>query len=34
VTADHQASIFAGTNDMIETIGGSPPMTLETFIEK
>jgi uncharacterized protein YbjT (DUF2867 family) len=34
VAADHQAGIFAGTNDVIETIGGRPPMSLETFIEK
>jgi hypothetical protein len=24
VTADHQAGLFAGTNDLIETIGGRP----------
>ncbi|HJZ58894.1 MAG TPA: NmrA family NAD(P)-binding protein, partial [Gemmataceae bacterium] len=29
VAADHQAGIFAGTNDVIETIGGRPPMSLE-----
>jgi len=34
VAADHQAGVFAGTNDVIETIGGRPPMSLETFIEK
>ena len=34
VPADHQAGIFAGTNDVIETIGGRPPMSLEAFIEK
>jgi NAD(P)H dehydrogenase (quinone) len=34
VAADHQAGVFAGTNDLIETIGGRPPMTLEAFIEK
>ena len=30
----HQTGLFAGTNDLIETVGGRPPMTLETFIEK
>jgi uncharacterized protein YbjT (DUF2867 family) len=34
VAADHQAGIFSGTNDVIETIGGRPPMSLEAFIEK
>jgi uncharacterized protein YbjT (DUF2867 family) len=34
VVADHQAGLFAGTNNLIETIGGSPPMTLEDFITK
>jgi NAD(P)H dehydrogenase (quinone) len=34
VAADHQAGVFAGTNDVIETIGRRPPMTLEAFIEK
>ena len=34
VAADHQNGLFAGTNDLIETIGGRPPMSLETFIEK
>ena len=34
VALDHQAGIFAGTNDAIETIGGRPPMSLEAFIEK
>ena len=34
VAADHQAGVFAGTNDVIETIGGRPPMSLETFNEK
>ena len=33
VAADHQAGVFAGTNDVIETIGGRPPMSLEAFIE-
>jgi NAD(P)H dehydrogenase (quinone) len=26
VALDHQAGIFAGTNDVVETIGGRPPM--------
>ena len=34
VALDYQAGIFAGTNDLIETIGGRPPMSLEAFIEK
>ena len=34
VAADHQNGIFAGTNDLIETIGGRPPISLEAFIEK
>jgi NAD(P)H dehydrogenase (quinone) len=34
VALDYQAGIFAGTNDVIETIGGRPPMSLEAFIEK
>ena len=34
VALDHQAGIFAGANDVIETIGGCPPMSLEAFIEK
>jgi NAD(P)H dehydrogenase (quinone) len=24
----------AGTNDLIETIGGRPPMSMEAFVEK
>ena len=34
VAADHQAGVFAGTNDVTETIGGRAPMSLEAFIEK
>ena len=34
VAIDHQNGIFAGTNDLVEKLGGRPPMTLETFIEK
>ena len=29
-----EAGMFAGTNDVIETIGGRSPMSLEAFIEK
>ena len=31
---DHQNGIFAGTNDLVEKLGGRPPMALESFIEK
>jgi uncharacterized protein YbjT (DUF2867 family) len=34
VVIDHQNGIFAGTNDLVEKLGGRPPMTLEGFIEK
>jgi NAD(P)H dehydrogenase (quinone) len=34
VAIDHQNGIFAGTNDLIEKIGGRPPTTLEKFINK
>ena len=34
VAVDHQNGIFEGTNDLVEKLGGRPPMTLETFIEK
>ena len=34
VVIDHQNRIFAGTNDVVEKIGGRPPMTLEAFITK
>jgi NAD(P)H dehydrogenase (quinone) len=34
VAIDHQNGIFAGTNDLVEKIGGRPPMTLEAFIDK
>ena len=34
VAIDHQNGIFAGTNDLVEKLGGRPPMTLEGFIEK
>jgi len=34
VAIDHQNGIFAGTNDLIEKIGGRPSITLEEFINK
>ena len=34
VVIDHQNGIFAGTNDLVEKIGGRPPMTLEEFIAR
>ena len=34
IARDHEAGIFAGTNDVIETIGGRLPLSLEAFIEK
>jgi NAD(P)H dehydrogenase (quinone) len=34
VAADHQAGRFSGTDGVIATIGGRPPMSLETFIER
>ncbi len=34
VAIDHQNGIFAGTNDLVENLGGRPPMTLEEFIHK
>ena len=34
VAVDHQDGIFAGTNDLVERLGGRPPLTLEAFIEK
>ena len=34
VAIDHQKGIFEGTNDLVEKLGGRPPMTLEAFIEK
>ena len=34
VAIDHQNGIFAGTNDLVEKLGGRPPMTLEAFITK
>ena len=34
VVIDHQNGVFEGTNDLVEKLGGRPPMTLEAFIEK
>jgi NAD(P)H dehydrogenase (quinone) len=34
VVIDHQNGIFAGTNDLVEKLGGRAPMTLEAFAEK
>ena len=34
VAIDHQNGIFAGTNDLVEKLGGQPPMTLEAFVQK
>jgi NAD(P)H dehydrogenase (quinone) len=34
VAIDHQNGIFEGTNDLVEKLGGRPPMTLEEFINK
>ncbi len=34
VVIDHQNGLFEGTNDLVEKLGGRPPMTLEAFITK
>jgi hypothetical protein len=34
VAIDHQNGVFAGTNDVVETIGGRPATTLDAFINK
>ncbi len=34
IALDHQDGVFAGTNDLVETIGGRPPLTLRQFVEK
>ena len=34
VAIDHQNGIFEGTNDLVEKLGGQPPLTLEAFITK
>jgi NAD(P)H dehydrogenase (quinone) len=34
VAIDRQNGVFAGTNDLVETIGGRPATTLEAFIDE
>src|SRR6266849_1277193 len=34
VAIDHQNGVFAGTNNLVETIGGRPATTLEAFVDK
>jgi uncharacterized protein YbjT (DUF2867 family) len=34
VAIDLQNGVFAGTNDLVEKLGGHAPMTLEAFIKK
>ena len=34
VVIDLQNGVFAGTNDLVETIGGRPATTLDAFIDK
>ena len=34
VAIDHQNGFFAGTNDLVQKLGGRPAMTLESFISK
>lgn len=34
VAIDHSNGVFAGTNDLVEAIGGRPPLTLEAFVAK
>jgi NAD(P)H dehydrogenase (quinone) len=34
VAQDYQDGIFAGTNDVIETLTGKPPLTLEEFVAR
>jgi hypothetical protein len=34
VALDHKNGIFAGTNDVISTIGNAQPMTVEQFVQK
>ena len=34
IAVDHEEGVFAGTNDLVERIGGKPPMTLDAFVEK
>jgi uncharacterized protein YbjT (DUF2867 family) len=32
IAIDHQNGVFAGANDLVEKIGGRPPLTLEAFV--
>jgi NAD(P)H dehydrogenase (quinone) len=34
VAIDHTNGVFAGTNDLVEAIGGRPPLTVEAFVAK
>jgi hypothetical protein len=34
VVLDHQNGLFAGTNDLVRTIGGREPTTLEAFVRQ
>lgn len=34
VAIDHTNGVFAGTNDLVEEIGGRPPLTVEAFVTK
>ncbi|HEX3499490.1 MAG TPA: NmrA family NAD(P)-binding protein [Stellaceae bacterium] len=34
VALDHTNGVFAGTNDLVERIGGRPPLTVEAFVAK
>lgn len=34
VAIDHTNGVFAGTNDLVERIGGRPPLTVEAFVAK
>jgi NAD(P)H dehydrogenase (quinone) len=34
VAIDHTNGVFAGTNDLVERIGGVPPLTVEAFVAK
>ena len=34
IAIDHQDGVFAGTDDIVERIGGRAPMTIEDFVEK
>jgi len=33
ITIDHQNGVFAGTNDLVEKIGGKKPLTFAEFVE-